>query len=1185
MVGYDAPHAEWRQRELRAMDIRQCIFGCECEADDAPHLLSCLRPLDDLAMARSGGRGFLEGDPLLRWGILDPGNIRRSKDRVPIHELEDAAKGARKLKTACGANARGESTPHGSDSGHGAAAGPAASEISGITAFFEAWPALPFPPDSASNADGHAERDVFDAAADNASVDYHKYLNPTEADIQMMDGNHDEAHTVELAALEDEIVRFENCTMTDDEFDYRFGDLGPAFGVDDDDAPDVDICHLSDYLANFAKAASIAADGAQDSDCEVDSIAALAGLGGPGVLDDYFVTTSQLGTETVQCDTQGRTDLDQSCNAVLAALPTALVAPIVRAPTALSDAEINETMVAFPAFVAQVQGGTVGVQQPAAVQLDDSKGGSRADRNGPLAPSHGALRGGSLSAPRIAREEEAAARAPQSARERLPAAAPPASPRPPLSGRASSRNRMRATQGDAGERCVVPPAAPGTPAPAKVDAWKETIEVQRLNQQLLEAIFESALTEEASLTIADTYPELLWLANCLKRCPLPPCWSSADGGAAGMRYFEIETTGQEDGERKEGTHPLLGAFSELGRLMMEWRRKPSLAGTVAEKMESKKEEFLEEAGRSRFAWEGPFTDPATSAQFWHCRATARSTWGDPAMVWRFLAKVAEGFVSALPARAASGGEAQAAPAAPAAGSAGAPGAEGPAAEFQAARAAASRAAGAAAAAANAMAALGPRGPAESEPAGAAGLRAASPAPSPPAAARGEGPCPPSARRAGSSARPTPRRIQILHEIEDAARGEMGERVRPGDELSTEAPAELQVRREFRRRREESRERLEPLGPATPRAALEAEEPPAEAQGLPVAAMDRLQRAKPPSTPREEKLAPIFAEPSAQAKPPSTPREQLAPISAAPGAQAKPPSTPREEEPAPSVAEHGAQASTAAEQPAPSSDAQAPQPSARPPSSGRCRPPSAHAARGDPPKAARRALPRPGVDTGPELDGAAAGPRPGSRPGSARRRPSTPGRQGSRPSSASSRPGTAGGPGSTWMAGQMCLGAVQAAIDDACQSEGEDASRVEDDESLSWEGQDSFDAGRASSPAGAGVRFREGHSVCSEPCSPSLMSVLGRSALFSPRRGTKNSPAPDSPSLIICEGAPPLWTDHKALPPRSPRTPREEKPVLLGVPQPLSARGRERCVESAPLSARYKKRPAGCVGSSSKFGGA
>jgi len=172
-----------------------------------------------------------------------------------------------------------------------------------------------------------------------------------------------------------------------------------------------------------------------------------------------------------------------------------------------------------------------------------------------------------------------------------------------------------------------------------------------------------------------------------------------------------------------------------------------------------------------------------------------------------------------------------------------------------------------------------------------------------------------------------------------------------------------------------------------------------------------------------------------------------------------------------------------------------------------------------------------------------------------------------------------------MAGQMCLGAVQAAISDACQSDGEDLD-VED-QSLSDQGEGSFDAGCEA--LDAAVRFREGHSVCSEPHSPSLMSVLGRSALFSPQRGNRsalgNSPAPDSPSVIVLEGSAPLWTDHKALPPKSPRSPKEERPVLLGIPVPLSARGRERCVESAPLSARYKKRPVGCAKNLSKIGGA
>lgn len=160
---------------------------------------------------------------------------------------------------------------------------------------------------------------------------------------------------------------------------------------------------------------------------------------------------------------------------------------------------------------------------------------------------------------------------------------------------------------------------------------------------------------------------------------------------------------------------------------------------------------------------------------------------------------------------------------------------------------------------------------------------------------------------------------------------------------------------------------------------------------------------------------------------------------------------------------------------------------------------------------------------------------------------------------------------------MCIGAVQAAVDAACHSDEEDdASRVE--QSVSFEDEQSFDADQNQ---GHTVRFREGNSVCSEPHSPSLMSVMGRSAVFSPQQGNRNSLGCDSPSLIVVESTPALWTDHKALPPKSPK---REKPVLLGVPVPLSARGRERCVESEPLSARYRRRPAGCV-KSSNIGGA
>lgn len=217
------------------------------------------------------------------------------------------------------------------------------------------------------------------------------------------------------------------------------------------------------------------------------------------------------------------------------------------------------------------------------------------------------------------------------------------------------------------------------------------------------------------------------------------------------------------------------------------------------------------------------------------------------------------------------------------------------------------------------------------------------------------------------------------------------------------------------------------------------------------------------------------------------------------------------------------------------------------------------------------LPRPSADE--PVDGTASTTlgdvgRPGTanrRPGSAKR----PGSRSGRPGTAGSqRPGTAGSVhGGTWMAGQMCLGAVQAAIDQAVNSDDSDASRVE--QSMSDFEEDSFD------PDHQAVRFKEGHSICSDgaPRSPSLMSVLGRSALFSPQKANRSmnadSPAPDSPSIIVIEQIPAIWTEHKPLPPKSPRA---ERPVQLGIPQPLSARGRERCADvQQPLSARYRQR--------------
>merc|ERR1712151_1335047 len=75
-----------------------------------------------------------------------------------------------------------------------------------------------------------------------------------------------------------------------------------------------------------------------------------------------------------------------------------------------------------------------------------------------------------------------------------------------------------------------------------------------------------------------------------------------------------------------------------------------------------------------------------------------------------------------------------------------------------------------------------------------------------------------------------------------------------------------------------------------------------------------------------------------------------------------------------------------------------------------------------------------------------------------------------------------------------------------------------------------------------------------PVSPSLMSICNQS---SPVWMQQSSPAAESPSIIVLEEGP-CWTSHKALPrPQTPpRTCRSARPVRCGVPEPLSARGRE-----------------------------
>jgi len=197
--------------------------------------------------------------------------------------------------------------------------------------------------------------------------------------------------------------------------------------------------------------------------------------------------------------------------------------------------------------------------------------------------------------------------------------------------RASRRSKARDQSGDSASAARV---ADGN--------YREMMEAQTHTQKLLAAVFEMVITEEASAAILDAYPELTWLANCQRRCPLPPGWTATAGGNGSLRYINMDS-----GQSQEES-PLLNQFAEVGRLMLQWRQYPRMASDVAAALWSRHEQDLEEAARARKVWHGPHSDPETGLEYWHCPATGRSTWGDPGLASEFLARVAERLQRAIP---------------------------------------------------------------------------------------------------------------------------------------------------------------------------------------------------------------------------------------------------------------------------------------------------------------------------------------------------------------------------------------------------------------------------------------------------------------------------------------------------------------------------------------------------------
>jgi len=608
------------------------------------------------------------------------------------------------------------------------------------------------------------------------------------------------------------------------------------------------------------------------------------------------------------------------------------------------------------------------------------------------------------------------------------------------------------------------------------------LEVQGNAQKLLEAVFEITITEEAAVSILDSYPELVWLANCLRRCPLPPGWTAMEIGTGRFKYVDMGTGATAE------VSPLMQRFADLGRLMLHWRQNPSAEAEVAAALGNKRDQDNEDAARARKVWKGPHTDPKTGAEFWHCPATGRSTWGDPGMAAEFLARISDRLQKALPSTGKE--EVSSAPE-------------------------------------NREDSQKPAQEAQEQPATPLAERQSEvrdmmkefvSAAKPPAACRPKMPRPNTGRsRPASPAPPNAPRGQPGSSASELSLTQVGEdmsqdmraryrtsstsrerepseepmgRVTPGHNLTGEFGSDMTPRREFRRRRLDSSERLDPL--ASPNTGDCANRP-ASSRG-PTEPEPTADRPEPGSA--QALLAPAFEPGNAVV----SDRSDFPLTDRRPGTGARP-----------GTGKKGS----------------------RPPSRSR----SASGEDGRP-------TTRRGGNSEPEVMtlGGTFGKNP----------------------MASSFNGTGGFGLSNTAMERMCEGAIAAAFD---QAFGETSPGVsaEMDEDVLQDDDDQSDEDGGEEPDEKAVDL-----------SMSLMSVCGPRSPSPKKVRAPLSPHAESPSIIVLEGEEPIWTSHKPLPkpktpPRSARSEKKERAVLLGVPEPLSARGAARCdVNGAPLSARYHR---------------
>lgn len=153
-------------------------------------------------------------------------------------------------------------------------------------------------------------------------------------------------------------------------------------------------------------------------------------------------------------------------------------------------------------------------------------------------------------------------------------------------------------------------------------------------------IFERPVKRQELAGLRDGCPEVFWLQECARRCPLPPGWREVPFGVSSQQpFFVFEATGAFSEDPRH-----LSTFVQLARLVIHARSAPSEALRAAGWVRAIAMECTIRGAKVSKTWTGPYADASTGKEYYHCSQTGVSTWEHPAMEAVFAGKVAEGLL-------------------------------------------------------------------------------------------------------------------------------------------------------------------------------------------------------------------------------------------------------------------------------------------------------------------------------------------------------------------------------------------------------------------------------------------------------------------------------------------------------------------------------------------------------------